>query len=96
VRSRGTEHASAVASSGLMARRPARGLKAGEVGAVPAELRGEGGERGGRLGVELQVLQQRPPRDEARQLRLVPGGELRERQSLQPRTPAHSTSATTG
>jgi hypothetical protein len=55
---------------------------------VPAELRGEGGEGGGRLGVELQVLEQRPPRDELRQARLVGGGKLRERQTPQPRAPA--------
>ena len=66
----------------------ARGPEAGEARAVPAELRGEGGEGGARLGVELQMLEQRPPRDELRQARLVAGGELRERQAPQPRAPA--------
>jgi hypothetical protein len=51
---------------------------------VQRELRGERREGGGHLGLQLQVLQQRPPRDEVWQARLVAGRQLRERQAPQP------------
>jgi len=59
---------------------------------VQRELRDErrerGGGGGGRLGVQLQVLQQRPTWDQVRQARLVGRRQLRERQALQPGAPA--------
>jgi hypothetical protein len=59
-------------------------LEAGEIRAVLGQPRSEGGEYGARLGVELEVPEERPPRDELRQARLVGGGQPREREPPQP------------
>jgi hypothetical protein len=64
---------------GVLGLDDAGGLEADEVGAVLGETCGEGVEDGRRrrLGLELELLEERPARDEVRHERLVGGGSTR-------------------